>query len=102
MHSVARVQCNEDANIVEYDVTLKQGASDPSILVDLLRRCKNVQEGTVGGNWTIHAWYREEHEDAWTADAGNAGQATRYSLKMHTLLCRMQHMLSHTLIRVYI
>ena len=56
-------------NIIQYKVTLREGATDPRILVDILRRCKCVQEGVVGGNWTIHAWYRE-----WTADPGNDGQ----------------------------
>ena len=28
----------------------------------------------MGGNWTIHAWYRGE-EGGWTADAGNDGEA---------------------------
>jgi hypothetical protein len=63
----------EDANVVQYEVTLRRGASDPKVLVDLLRRCKSVQEGSVGGNWRIHAWYRGE-EGGWTADAGNDGE----------------------------
>jgi hypothetical protein len=67
----------EDANVVQYEVTLRRGASDPKVLVDLLRRCKSVQEGSVGGNWRIHAWYRKEEggRTGWTADAGNDGEA---------------------------
>ena len=58
-----------DSNVIQYEVTLRRGASDAKILVDILRRCKCVQEGVVGGNWKIHAWYR-----GWTADDGNDGQ----------------------------
>ena len=65
---------DEDSNVIQYEVTLRRGASDPKVLVDLLRRCKSVQDGSVGGNWTIHAWYRGE-EGGWTADAGNDGEA---------------------------
>jgi hypothetical protein len=63
-----------DSNVIQYEVTLRRGANDPKVLVDLLRRCKSVQEGSVGGNWTIHAWYRKE-VDMWTTDAGNDGEA---------------------------
>ena len=68
-------------NIIQYKVTLREGATDPRILVDILRRCKCVQEGVVGGNWTIHTWYLE-----WTADPGNDGQ--RFNLA--NLLVQLQ------------
>jgi hypothetical protein len=68
----------QDSNIIQYEVTLKRYAKDPKVLVDLIRRCKSVQEGSFGG-WKIRAWYRGEawpwhylrHE--WTADFGNDG-----------------------------
>ena len=63
------VPSGKDSNVIQYEVTLRRGASDAKILVDILRRCKCVQEGVVGGNWKIHAWYR-----GWTADDGNDGQ----------------------------
>ena len=68
---------DEDANVIQYEVALRRGASDPKVLVDLLRRCKSVQEGSVGGDWTIHAWYRKEADGrtGWTADAGTGGEA---------------------------
>ena len=71
--------------MIHYEVILKQDAKDPRLLVDLLSRCKNVQEGNVGSNWTIHAWYRGEQEDKWTADADNNGRLTRYSIKIITV-----------------
>jgi hypothetical protein len=54
-------------------------AKDPKVLVDLIRRCKSVQEGSFGG-WKIRAWYQGEawpwhySSDKWTADNGNDGQ----------------------------
>ena len=69
---VTRLKCipsGKDSNVIQYEVTLRRGASDAKMLVDILRRCKCVQEGVVGGNWKIHAWYR-----GWTADEGNDGQ----------------------------
>jgi hypothetical protein len=68
----------EDSNIIQYEVTLKRYANDPKVLVDLIRRCKSVQEGSFGG-WKIRAWYRGSaspwnylvHE--WTEDFGNDG-----------------------------
>ena len=83
----------KDANIIQYEVTLTQDAKDPRILVDILRRCSNTQEGNIGGDWTIHAWYRREDEGTWTADAGNNGQLTRYTVKIHTLLSQMKEYL---------
>lgn len=82
------------SNIIQYEVTLTQDATDPRILVDILRRCSNTQEGNVGSAWTIHAWYRREGEDAWIEDAGNNGQVTRYTVEVHTLLCQMKEMMS--------
>ena len=84
----------KDANIIQYEVTLTQDATDPTLLVDILRRCNNTQEGNVGSAWTIHAWYRREGEDKWTADAGNNGRVTRYSIRIQTLLCQMKEMMS--------
>ena len=79
--------------MIQYKVTLKQNAKDPRLLVDLLRRCKSIQEGIISSNWTIHAWYRSEQEDQWTADASNNGRLTRYSVKIQMLLCRMKQMI---------
>ena len=59
----------KDSNVIQYEVTIRRGASDAKILVDILRRCKCVQEGVVGGNWKIHVWYR-----GWTVDRDNNGQ----------------------------
>ena len=81
-------------DMIKYEVTLRQDATDPRILVDILRRCSNTQEGNIGSHWTIHAWYRREDEDTWTADAGNNGQVTRYTIKIHTLLSQMKEMIS--------
>jgi len=64
-----RTPSGKDSNVIQYEVTLRRGARDAKILVDMLRRCKCVQEGVVGGNWRIHAWYR-----GWTADRENKGQ----------------------------
>ena len=49
---VTRLKVNDDVSMIEYKVTLKQGAKDPRLLVDLLSRCKNVQEGNMSGKWT--------------------------------------------------
>jgi hypothetical protein len=75
---VTRLKCpyGKDSNVIQYEVTLRRGANDAKVLVDILRRCKCVQEGVVGGNWTIHAWYR-----GWTADRDNKGQP---EYKMYT------------------
>ena len=65
-------------NIIQYEVTLKRYAKDPKVLVDLIRRCKSVQEGSFGG-WKIRAWYRGEAwpwhylRHKWTEDFGNDG-----------------------------
>lgn len=80
--------------IIQYEVTLTQDATDPRILVDILRRCNNTQEGNIGSAWTIHAWYRREDEDTWTADVGNNGEVTRSSVSIQTLLCQMKLMIS--------
>ena len=93
---VSRVTFKENPNMIQYKVILRQGAKDPRLLVDILRRCKNVQEGIIGTNWTIHAWYRGEQEENWTADAGNNGRLTRHSVKIRSLLCQMEHA-THTL-----
>lgn len=69
----------DDSHTIQYEVTLREGARDPRILVDLLRRCKCVQEGLVGANWKIEAWY----QDGWTADAGNDDQ-------LQALLCQLK------------
>ena len=90
---VSRLTFKEDSNMIQYKVTLKQDAKDPRLLVDILRRCKSVQEGNISSNWTIHAWYRREQEDQWTADAGNNGRLTRYSVKIRSLLCQMKWMI---------
>ena len=82
------------SNIIQYEVTLTQDAKDPRILVDILRRCSNTQEGNIGSDWTIHAWYRREDEYTWTADAGNNGRLARYSVKIKTLLSQMKEMMS--------
>jgi hypothetical protein len=96
--------------VIQYEVTLRRGASDAKILVDILRRCKSVQEGVVGGNWKINAWYREWTARGWTADEGNDGvpeyqtytgfnrnvldlDVTRSSVKTQMLLCEMERIL---------
>jgi hypothetical protein len=99
----------DDSNIIQHKVTLRAGANDPRILVDLLRRCKCVQEGVVGGNWRIQAWYQRENEDEWTTDTGNDGQVayqtalqdtiqdlevTHSSIKIQTLLYLLKKMTS--------
>ena len=70
----------QSLHIIEYQATLRAGASDPRILVDLLRRCKCVQEGLVGADWKIEAWY----QDKWTADIGNENQ-------LQALLCQLKN-----------
>ena len=97
----------DDSNMIQYKVTLRASANDPRILVDLLRRCKCVQEGVVGGNWRIQAWYQGENEDEWTADTGNDDQVgyqtelqdtiqdlemTHSSVKIQTLLYLLKKM----------
>lgn len=67
-------------NTIEYQATLRACASDPRILVDLLRRCKCVQEGLFPVNWTIQAWY----QDTWTADIGN-------HIRLQALLCQLKN-----------
>jgi hypothetical protein len=52
------VESKKAATVIQYEVTLRRGASDAKILVDILRGCKSVQEGVVDGNWKINAWYR--------------------------------------------
>ena len=96
---VLRLTVNADSNIIEYETILAPGARDPSVLVDLLRRCKNVPEGAVGCDWTIHAWYRSQPQGLWIPDAGNGAQTTRYAQKMHTLVCEMQALVTHALLR---
>ena len=91
---VSRLTFKENPNMIQYKVTLRQGVKDPRLLIDILRRCKSVQEGIIRSNWTIHAWYRREDEDTWTADAGNNGRLTRYSVKIKTLLSQMKEMIS--------
>jgi len=90
---VSRLTFKENPNMIQYKVTLRQGAKDPRLLIDILRRCKSAQEGNISSNWTIHAWYRREDEDTWTADAGNNGRLTRYSVKIRRLLCQMKQMI---------
>jgi hypothetical protein len=82
-------------NIIQYKVTLRAGVNDPRILVDLLRRCKCVEEGVVGGNWRIQAWYQGENEDGWTADTGNDDQS---DYQMYTGLNEM--ILDHHLVKI--
>lgn len=96
------------SHIIQYEVILRATANDPRILVDLLRRCKCVQEGVVGGNWRIKAWYKGENEDEWTADTGNDDQVdyqtelqeiqdlemTNSSVKIQTLLYLLKKMTS--------
>ena len=65
-------------HVLQYQATLKAGASDPRILVDILRRCNSVQEGLFRVNWKIAAWY----QDTWTADTGNDNH-------LQTLLSRL-------------
>ena len=97
-----------EPNIIQYEVTLKPCARDPRILVDLLRRCKCVQDGVVGGNWTIQAWYKKENEEEWTADIGNEGQGDHQTytgfnemildhhlVKIQTLLYQLKMMTSN-------
>ncbi len=68
------------AHIIQYEAILRAGATDPRILVDILRRCKCVQEGLVGADWKIEAWY----QDKWTADIGNENQ-------LQALLCQLKN-----------
>ena len=90
---VSRLTFKENPNMIQCKVTLRQGAKDPRLLVDILRRCKSTQEGNISSNWTIHAWYRREDEDTWTADAGNNGRLTRYSVKIGMLLSQMKEII---------
>ena len=88
---VSRLTFKENPNMIQYKVILRHHAKDPRLLVDILRRCKSTQEGIIHSNWTIHAWYRREQEDQWTADAGNNGRLTRHSVKIQRLLCQMKN-----------
>ena len=55
---VAMLNFDGAASVIEYRATLRRGAEDPRLLVDLLRRCESVPAGSVGGRWTVDAWYR--------------------------------------------
>ena len=83
----------QDVSMIEYRVALREGAQDPRLLVDMLRRCDSVQEGCEGGNWTVHAWYRRAGEERWTADAGNDGRLSRRCVRVQTLLDRMRRVM---------
>ena len=82
-----------DASLIVYNVTLRAGASDPSLLVDQLRRCGGVQEGVLAGPWRVHAWYRREGAATWTADAGNDGRLRRRVVRVRVLLGRMREVM---------
>ena len=71
---VVRTDVRRAAGVIAYEATLRAGAKDPSLLVDVLRRCGGVQDGSIGGRWTIGAWYRRGEHGEWTADAGNASK----------------------------
>ena len=92
---VSRLTFKENPNMIQYKVTLRHHAKDPRLLVDILRRCKSIQEGNISSNWTIHVWYRREQEDQWTADAGNNGRLTRYSVKIRRLLYQMKQIMDN-------
>ena len=87
---VTRFRVSADVHLIQYLITLRAGAVEPRLLVDQLRRCGSVQEGSVAGHWRIHAWYQAEGEAEWTPDAGNNGGATRPSIEIVVLLCRMR------------
>ena len=89
---VTRFSVSADVHMIQYKITLRAGASDPRLLVDLLRRCRNVPEGCEGGNWRINAWYNREGEAGWAADAGNNGGVTRHSMRILVLLCRLRRL----------
>lgn len=71
---VVRTDVRSAAGVIAYEATLRAGAKDPSLLVDVLRRCGGVQDGSIGGRWTIGAWYRRGEHGEWTADTGNASK----------------------------
>ena len=89
---VTRFSVSADVHMIQYKITLRAGASDPRLLVDLLRRCRNVPEGCEGGQWRINAWYNREGEAGWAADAGNNGGVTRHSIRVLVLLCRLRQL----------
>jgi hypothetical protein len=87
--------------LIEYRVGLRAGARDPRLLVEMLRRLKGVQEGVVpgvvAGAWTIHAWYKEAGEEAWTADAGNDGRLQRCTVRVEKRAARVEKLLGDLL-----
>ena len=89
---VTRFSVSADVHMIQYKITLREGASDPRLLVDLLRRCRNVPEGCEGGEWRVNAWYNREGEAGWAADAGNNGGVTRHSIRVLVLLCRLRRL----------
>jgi hypothetical protein len=91
--AVQRVRLSAAASLIEYRVALRAGVPDPALLVDQLRRCENVQEGVVGGHWRVHAWYKRDGEETWTADAGNDGRLRRYAVRVRALLGRVRALL---------
>jgi hypothetical protein len=89
--AVSRLQF-DDVSVIEYRVALRRGAKDPSLLVDQLRRCGGVQEGVIAGHWRVHAWYKRDGSETWTADAGNDGRLRRRVVRVRVLLGRMQEL----------
>jgi hypothetical protein len=89
---VSRFRVRADVHLIQYLVTLRAGASDPRLLVDMLRRCGGVQEGVVRAHWRVLAWYNREGEAGWAADAGNGGGATRHCVRVLVLLCRLRQL----------
>jgi hypothetical protein len=89
---VSRFRVSADAHMIQYKITLRAGASDPRLLVDMLRRCGGVQEGVVRAHWRVLAWYNREGEAGWAADAGNGGGATRHCVRVLVLLCRLRQL----------
>jgi len=69
---VLRTAVRRAGGVIAYEATLRAGAKDPSLLVDVLRRCRGLQDGSMHVRWTVGAWYRRGEHGAWTADAGNA------------------------------
>ena len=59
---VARLNFDDAVSVIEYRATLRRGAAYPRLLVDLLHRCQSVPENSMGGHWSIDAWYRREGE----------------------------------------
>ena len=87
---VTRFRVSADVHLIQYLITLREGAAEPRLLVDQLRRCGGVQEGVVAGHWRVHAWYRREGATTWTADAGNDGRLRRRVVRVRVLLGRMR------------